>query len=112
MKHEVTLTDANFESEVLQSKIPVLVDFWASWCYPCKIIAPVVEDISKEYAGKIKVGKLDTDSNQVTAAQFGISGIPTLLLFKQGKPVDRIVGAVPKKVIIEKLKNHLPVEAN
>ncbi|MBN1348666.1 thioredoxin [candidate division KSB1 bacterium] len=112
MSHEVKITDANFETEVLKSDLPVLVDFWADWCFPCKMIAPVVEDISKEYAGKLKVGKLDTDQNQMTAAQFGITGIPTLLLFNNGKLVDRIVGAVPKKAITDKLSNYIPAEAN
>jgi len=107
MNHEVTLTDENFENEVLKSDVPVLVDFWADWCYPCKMIAPVVKEISHEYAGKLKVGKLDTDKNQGTAAQYGISGIPTLLIFKSGQVVDRIVGAVPKYMITDKLNYFL-----
>lgn len=105
--HPKTITDANFDQEVLKSEIPVLVDFWAEWCYPCKMVAPVVEEISKEYAGKIKVGKLDTDQNQYTAMQYGISGIPTLLIFQNGEIVDRIVGAVPKQNITQKLNYYI-----
>ena len=105
--HLTTITDANFDQEVLKSDMPVLVDFWAEWCFPCKMIAPVVEEISKEYAGKIKVGKLDTDQNQYTAMQYGISGIPTLLIFRNGEIVDRIVGAVPKYNITQKLNYYL-----
>lgn len=101
------ITDANFDDEVLKSDVPVLVDFWADWCYPCKMIAPVVEEISKEFSGKIKVAKLDTDQNQRTAVQYGISGIPTLLLFKNGQIVDRIVGVVPKNNITDKLNYYL-----
>ena len=112
MGNETILTDTNFDAEVLKSDIPVLVDFWAEWCYPCKMIAPVVEEISHEYAGKLKVGKLDTDTNQVTAAQYGITGIPTLLLFKNGEIVDRIVGALPKHSIKEKLDYYLAAHAN
>jgi len=107
MSTEHTLTDANFETEVLKSDIPVLVDFWAEWCYPCKMIAPVVSEISKEYTGKLKVGKLNTDQNQSIAVQYGISGIPTLLLFKNGEVVDRIVGAYPKHAITEKINYFL-----
>jgi thioredoxin 1 len=107
MKNELTLTDANFETEVLKSDIPVLVDFWAEWCYPCRMIAPSVEEISTEYAGKVKVGKLDTDMNQSTASQYGISGIPSLLIFKNGEVVDRIVGALPKHSITAKLDYYL-----
>lgn len=107
MSNEVVLTDANFESEVLKSNVPVLVDFWAEWCYPCRMIAPAVSEISKEYSGKIKVGKLDTDKNFVTASQYGISGIPTLLLFQNGQVVDKIVGAVPKQHLQEKINPYV-----
>jgi thioredoxin 1 len=112
MNHETTLTDANFNSEVLKSNVPVLVDFWAEWCYPCKMIAPVVKEISSEYAGKLKVGKLDTDRNQTTAVQYGISGIPTLLLFKNGQVVDRIVGALTKHALKAKIDYYLTGMAN
>lgn len=103
----VEVTDANFKSEVLESKTPVLVDFWAEWCGPCKMIAPVVEELAKEYDGKLRVGKVDVDSNQQMAMQFGVRSIPTLLIFKNGRVVDQIVGAVPKRMLAEKVLKHL-----
>jgi thioredoxin 1 len=99
----VTITDANFESEVIKSTIPVLIDFWATWCGPCKAIAPIVEDLAKEYDGKVKIGKVDVDDNQQTAIKYGIRSIPTLLIMKNGKVNDTIVGAVPKAQIVQKL---------
>jgi len=99
----VEITDDNFETEVIKSDKPVLIDFWAVWCGPCKLIAPIVEELSSEYAGKVKVGKLDVDSNQQTSIKFGVRSIPTLLLFKDGKLKDTIIGAVPKGKIVEKL---------
>ncbi|MBT8377889.1 MAG: thioredoxin [Ignavibacteria bacterium] len=99
----VEITDDNFESEVLKSDTPVLIDFWAVWCGPCKIIAPIVEELAQEYDGKIKVGKLDVDSNQQTSIKYGVRSIPTLLLFKDGNVKETIIGAVPKKLIVEKL---------
>lgn len=92
----LTLTDANFKAEVLDSQTPVLVDFWAVWCGPCKAIAPAVEELATAYKGRAKVGKLDVDHNQAVATQFGIRSIPTLLVFKGGKVVEQVVGAVPK----------------
>ena len=92
----MAFTDANFDQEVIQSDIPVLVDFWATWCAPCKAIAPLVDTVADEYAGKIKVGKVNVDENQATPGKFGVRGIPTLILFKGGAVVDQIVGAVPK----------------
>jgi thioredoxin 1 len=103
----VEVTDANFQDEVLKSDLPVLVDFWATWCGPCKMIAPIVEEIAGEFAGKLKVGKVDVDSNQQIAMQFGIRSIPTLLVFKGGKVVDQLIGALPKKTLIEKISKHL-----
>jgi thioredoxin 1 len=93
---EITLTDANFDEEVLKSDIPVLVDFWATWCGPCKMIAPVVEEIAKENEGKIKVGKVNVDEEQRLAIRFGISSIPTLLVFKNGELANKAVGYMPK----------------
>jgi len=98
---EVTFTDQNFKSEVLESKIPVLVDFWAEWCAPCRMVAPVVEKIAKEYAGKLKVGKVNVDDNSGTPQKYGIQGIPTLILFKNGQVANQMVGFQSE----DKLKN-------
>jgi thioredoxin len=103
----VEITETNFSQEVLKSDKPVLIDFWAEWCGPCKMIAPVVEELAKEYAGKLKVGKLDVDHHQAVAGQYGIRSIPTLLIFKGGKVVEQIVGAVPKKILAEKVSKHV-----
>lgn len=92
----MAFTDANFDRDVLQSDIPVLVDFWATWCAPCKAIAPLIDAVADEYAGKVRVGKVNVDENQATPGKYGVRGIPTLILFKGGVVVDQIVGAVPK----------------
>jgi thioredoxin 1 len=97
------LNDGNFEAEVLKSDLPVLVDFWAPWCGPCKMVGPIVEQIAQEYEGKLKVGKLNVDENNQTAGQYGIMSIPSVLFFKEGKMVDQIVGAVPKQQFVEKI---------
>jgi len=100
----ITFTDDNFATEVLQSDKPVLVDFWAVWCGPCKIIAPYVEELAGELEGKAKVGKLDVDNNQESAIKYGVRSIPTVLIFKGGKVVDTIIGAVPKIQLKQKLE--------
>jgi thioredoxin 1 len=104
---EIIITDANFESEVLKSPIPVLVDFWATWCGPCQMIAPVIEEIAKEYEGKIKVGKLNVDDNQEKPAQFGISAIPTILIFKNGQIAKKLVGFSGKPKLISEINSVL-----
>jgi thioredoxin 1 len=101
----VTITDDNFEEEVLKSDKPVLIDFWATWCGPCRIIAPIVEEMATEYEGKAKIGKLDVDSNQQTSIKYGVRSIPTLLLFKDGELKETIIGAVPKAQLVNKLES-------
>jgi len=107
MKSLAQFSDSTFKQDVLESDLPVLVDFWAEWCGPCHMITPIVEQIAQDYQGRLKVGKLNVDENPQIAAQFGIRGIPTLLLFDQGKPVEQIIGAVPKAQIQTKLDAHL-----
>jgi thioredoxin 1 len=99
----VVVNSQNFELEVVKSKLPVLVDFWAAWCGPCRMIAPVVEELAKEYDGKLKVAKIDVDANQDIATTFGIMSIPTLLIFNSGRVADQLVGAVPKSLVIDKI---------
>ena len=94
---DITFTDSNFDQEVLQSKVPVVVDFWAVWCTPCRIVSPIIEELAKEYEGKVKVGKLNVDENQQTSGNFGIMSIPSVLIFKNGQPVKTIIGAQGKE---------------
>ena len=101
------VTDRNFEKEVLKAEMPVLVDFWAAWCGPCRIIAPIIEEIAQEMEGKVKVCKLNVDENPVTPGKYGIRAIPTLIIFKKGEPVEVIVGAVSKTAIINALNKIL-----
>ena len=101
--HVVELTDQNFEEEILKPKGVALVDFWAEWCMPCKMLAPTIEDLAKEYAGRVRVGKLDTDTARDTAMKFGISAIPTVILFKDGKVAKKLIGLQTKKAFAEVL---------
>jgi len=103
----IAVTDGTFDAEVLKSPLPVLVDFWAVWCVPCKMIAPSVEEIAVEMKDLLKVCKMDVDGSRTTPAAYGVRGIPTLLLFKGGKVVEQLVGALPKEKIVESIKKHL-----
>lgn len=94
---DLTFTDQNFEAEVLQSRIPVLVDFWAEWCTPCRIVTPIIEELAKEYSGKVKVGKLNVDENQEASQNYHVMSIPTVMLFKNGQPIKSVVGAQSKE---------------
>lgn len=107
---KVILTEDNFQKEVLESDIPVLVDFWAEWCAPCLMIAPTIEEIAREYSGRLKVGKLNMDENPAVAAKYNIQSIPTLIIFKEGKIIERVIGALPKKALKSKIEMILPTE--
>ncbi|MEQ8386636.1 thioredoxin [Coleofasciculus chthonoplastes] len=107
MSTAVAVTDASFKQDVLDSDVPVLVDFWAPWCGPCRMVAPVVDEIAQQYEGQIKVVKLNTDENPNVASQYGIRSIPTLMIFKGGQRVDMVVGAVPKTTLANTLEKYL-----
>lgn len=107
----IEVSDATFEKEVLQSAQPVLVDFWAAWCGPCKALGPTVDEIATQYSGRLKVAKMDVDRNQATPGRFGIRGIPALLFFKDGKVADQIIGYVPKDTIEKSLSRIVPQTA-
>ena len=107
MANALAVTSENFVAEVLQSPLPVLVDFWAAWCGPCRAVAPTVEALAVEYAGKLKVVKLDVDEAGDVAGQFGVQSIPTLMLFKGGQPVEQLIGAQSKPAILSKIQPHL-----
>ncbi|HEX9016489.1 MAG TPA: thioredoxin [Chloroflexota bacterium] len=111
MAEPMAVTDATFDAEVLETKEPVLVDFWAEWCGPCKMIAPILKELATEQDGKLKIAKLDVDGNMATARRFGVSSIPTLILFKEGKAVQRVVGYTPKDRLIKTLAPHIEVTA-
>ena len=107
MSATAQVTDSSFKTDVLESEVPVLVDFWAPWCGPCRMVAPVVDEIAEQYAGQIKVVKLNTDENPNTASQYGIRSIPTLMIFKGGQRVDMVVGAVPRTTLASTLEEYL-----
>lgn len=103
----IHLTNQNFDTEVVKSNVPVLVDFWAEWCGPCRMISPIVDQVANEYSGKLKVGKINVDEEQDLAIKFGVMSIPTLLVFKQGKIVDQVVGAMSKDQLVSRLEKNL-----
>ena len=107
MSSASAVTDASFKDDVLESDVPVLVDFWAPWCGPCRMVAPVVDEIAEQYEGQVKVVKLNTDENPQVASQYGIRSIPTLMIFKGGQRVDMVVGAVPKTTLANTLEKYL-----
>lgn len=107
MARPVAITDATFKAEVYEAEKPVLVDFWAAWCEPCKALAPIVDEVARELEGQITIAKLDVDSNPTSTASFGVQSIPTLILFKNGKPAERLVGLMPKQTLMERLAPHL-----
>ena len=104
---EVILTEQNFEKEVLASQLPVMIDFWAVWCGPCKVLSPIVEELAKDYEGKVKVGKVNVDENNNLAMKYGVMSIPTLKFFKNGKVVGELIGAAPKATVEAELKKHM-----
>ncbi|MEE8191820.1 MAG: thioredoxin [Gemmatimonadales bacterium] len=105
--HPVAVSDTDFSQEIEQHEGVAVVDFWATWCGPCQIVAPVIEQIAEEYEGRVKVAKLDVDGNQMTAMKYNVRSIPSVLFFKNGEHVDTVVGAVPKTYLVEKLEQHL-----
>jgi thioredoxin 1 len=107
MAKPIEVTDKTFDELVLKAQVPTAVDFWAVWCGPCKMIAPVLEELAQEYNGKLQVAKLDVDQNGASAMQYGVMSIPTLILFKGGQPVERIIGFMPKEKLLSKLEPHL-----
>ncbi len=107
MAKPIHVTDSTFDAEVLKSEIPVLADFWAEWCGPCRMVAPVLEDIAEEYDGELKIAKLDVDENGETAKRYGVKSIPTLILFTNGQSVERLVGAMPKEQLLSRIRPYL-----
>jgi thioredoxin 1 len=111
VSYPVAISDASFENEVAKSERPVLVDFWAEWCGPCRMIAPILEKLADEYAGSLKIAKIDVDQNPEVMAKLGVQSIPTLILFKGGEPVERLVGYMPKERLLGRIKPHLQAAA-
>jgi thioredoxin 1 len=111
MSKPQVVSDQNFESEVIKSDTPVLVDFWAAWCGPCRMVAPVLEEIGTEQGEKIKIAKLDVDANPITAGRFGVRSIPTMILFKNGREAQRVVGYMPKEKLLQQIQPHITAAA-
>jgi thioredoxin 1 len=111
MSKPQVVSDQNFESEVIKSDTPVLVDFWATWCGPCRMVAPVLEEIGTEQGEKIKIAKLDVDANPITAGRFGVRSIPTMILFKNGREAQRVVGYMPKEKLLQQIQPHITAAA-
>ena len=107
MGKPIDVTDSTFEQEVIQAETPVLVDFWASWCGPCRTIGPILSEIAAEQADRVKIAKVNIDENQEYAGQLGVTSVPTMVVFKGGQPVDRLIGALPKRTIVDRLEAHL-----
>jgi len=107
MSDVLYVTDSNFDQEIINSNLPAMVDFWADWCGPCKIVGPIIEELAKEYKGRVKIAKLNVDQNRQITSRYGIRNIPTMILFKDGKVVDTIIGAYPKSFLEERLKSLL-----
>ena len=107
MSKPQVVSDQNFEAEVIKSDTPVLVDFWAAWCGPCRMVAPVLEEIATEQGEKVKIAKLDVDANPITAGRFGVRSIPTMILFKDGREAQRVVGYMPKEKLLQQIQPHL-----
>lgn len=112
MAHPVAISDNSFDNEVVKAQNPVLVDFWAEWCGPCRMIAPILETIADEYSESLKITKLDVDNNPQTAMKFGVQSIPTMILFKDGQPVERIIGYMPKERLLQKIRPHIGATAS